>query len=411
MPPPPPAQLEPAAAAPSFPPAPWAIAAEAPAERRFRRFELEGATLWTACYVHPMSDACLQPEFALEQAGALEPTRALDTDLPKLEYIDLRLEPERHWKTVGHKSDRGRNPCHADQYIGPRGLTGLYGRYPDDLWMTVERSGEEPAMSSVTTLYRFQDQRWKDAGTQRKLGDTIARMFRWNGGMLALVETQRVASRFETFGTRAGVRPPRLPKDQRLDELVVHTDGTLTAYDTSQSFVRLIGWAPRDPRPITADLRVVLVSGDESATGKITMSNGRVEIVGFGEIPITGKLADETRTDPLRATLALEGGRWKVVEEKPDASKREAPVVEFPATVPELEAFEGFRLIDKRATADGTIWVTGEVDAGGKSRTVLLRNRPISAPWRASDATLGSPEPKLVPNCNPDDHPNFPAAY
>lgn len=359
-----------------------------------------------------MNDACLQPEFALERADRLEPTRALDADLPKLEYIDLRLEPERHWKTVGHKSDRHRNPCHADQYVGPRGLTGLYGRYPNDVWMTVDRSGEEPAMSSVTTLFRFQEQGWKAIGTQRKLGDTITRMLRWHGGMLAVVEQQGIPARFETFATPAGVRAPRMPKaHSRLEGLAAHADGTLTAYDASQSFVRLVGWAPRDPRPITAELRVVLFSGDESSTGKITMSNGRVEIVGFGEIPITQKPTDQSRTDPLRATLALESGRWKVLDEQPDASRREPPVVEFPPTVPELAAFEAFRLIEKRATEDGTIWATGELQAGGRSRTILLRNRPISAAWRASDATPVSPEPKLVPNCNPDDHPSLPETF
>jgi hypothetical protein len=80
----------------------------------------------------------LQPELAFEREHRFEPTSALENGMPVFAYVDLRHDPDGHWKTLKFRG-RELGPCQADEYVGTRGLTGLYGSFPDEVWMTVDR--------------------------------------------------------------------------------------------------------------------------------------------------------------------------------------------------------------------------------------------------------------------------------
>jgi len=116
--------------------------------------------VWAACYQREGSRACLQPELAFEREHRLEPTSALQSRMPVFEYTNLRNESDGHWKTVKYV-DRELPRCHEDEYVGSRGMTGLYGSFPNDVWMTLDRSGERPGESTISSVYRFDGKEWK----------------------------------------------------------------------------------------------------------------------------------------------------------------------------------------------------------------------------------------------------------
>lgn len=390
--------------------------AEGPTERRFVRFELEGAVVWVACYLHPMAGSCLQPELAVESADRLEPAKALEAGMPVLEYVDLRLERDGHWQRAGHKADRPKDSCEVDRYVGPRGMTGLHGRYPDDVWMTVDRSGEEPVMSSVTSVYRFGGKEWKLASTGKKLGQRITRMFRWQGGMLGLVEDQGSAARFDAFGARAGAVRPTVPKNARIDELLSSIDGTVVAVGGLDS-IELTGWRPGSAQSRTIALRAWLSpERDSDPKGRIALTPaGEVELFGYGELPIEAKPQGTSRMDKLYAKLGLARGGWKVLEQKP--ADWQGPASAEPAAIKALTADKRFALGTNLyplfpnegylATKDGTLWAVGELEQDGKRRALLLRNKPVSARWRTSEAEQKLPEKKLIPGCTPEPGGSF----
>jgi hypothetical protein len=344
-----------------------------------------------------MAGACLQPEFAIEKKDRLEPTTALAEGFPKLEFIDLRLEPEGYWKSVRHKADRGEpRDCYTKQYLGPRGMTGLYGRFPDDLWLVVDRSGEEPVMSSVSTLYRFTGGKWQAHAGKRKYGERVARMFRWQGGMLAVVEHHGIPARFEAFGAKAGAVTPTIPKDVRLGDLSVSENGTLVAV-ASDDVVELHGWAPGSARSAKISLRARLYSDDE--TGRVvTNQDGDVEVFGYGEIPLEAKLTDSFRSDKLRAKLRIERGRWRVVEQKTENwsaidESEPAPIAALVSDKRLELAFNYFPLVPNSgwfSLPDGSLWAQGDLES---EQAQLLRNRPTANVWTVSDAQLISPPP------------------
>lgn len=393
----PPPSVPAVAAAPPFPPAPWAIAAAAPNARRFLRYELGGATVWAACYVDAASGGCLQPELAIERADRLEPTDALAPGMPKLEYIDLRGEPEGHWKAIGHKAHRPRaSSCADETYVGPRAMTGLYGRFPDDVWMTVDRGGEEPAMTSVTSVLRFRGKQWHLVRTQPRLGERVARLFRWRAGMLGLVERHGMPVRFETFGTPPGVVAPRIPRNTTFTDIVVRDDQSLVATATQQ-LVTLVGWAPRAAQPVPITLRATLhTDGDD--TGKVVVTpSGDVDVFGFGEIPIEAEAKDGFASDKLRAKLRFDSGRWEVVEQKRDDWQATGDSSEPPALAA-LRADERFSIVDALAAPGGSRWVAGSADG----RALLLRDRAIEQVWRTSESELAQVPAKVDPRCDPD---------
>jgi len=378
----------------AFPPAPWAIAAVAPAGRRFQRHPLGESAVWVACYTYEMSGACLQPEMAVERSDGLEATNALANGMPTLQYIDLRKEPEGHWGRIRHKAARVSDPCGEDTYFGPRGMTGLYGHFPDDVWMTVDRSGEEYVMTSVTTVYRFQGNTWKAVGATKKLGDRIQRLFPWKQGMLAFVESQGAPSRFLALGARAGSVVPRIPKDTMFDRLVVGEGGVVLAAEARMD-VTLFGWAPQSAMPARLALRAVLYDSDSAGDIDLTPT-GDVELRGFGELPLEKKATGEFRMDKVRAKLRLDHGRWKVLEEKLEDWKGTPLEASRP---PALDGVAGFSQQEELAAPDGSRWITGTLQVDGEEKVVLLHDRPAVRSWQVSGASLKEPANEPSPNC------------
>jgi hypothetical protein len=353
------AQVE---AAPRWaPPAPWVIAAEAPSGRRFVRYALEGTSLWAACDFDEKAHACMQPVLAIETADGLEETQRFAAGMPKLERDG-----------------------------GAHGLTGMYGRYPDDVWMTVERSGAEAPFDALTSLYRF-DGAWKAVPFSGKPGERIDRMDRWHGGMLASVTLLGSLLRFDAFAVAAGVRTPEIPKNSiHFPGFVVQPDGAIMAYHEI-GFVRLVGWSPRDPQPVTLTLRAHILPPDDAVIGDINFSGpGEVRVLGYGSLPVDRSplRGPDVGHAKLRATLRLEKRRWRVIDQKLDDWKADWLPIEAPPSVKPLSSDTrfspiksgGFGLGLVKAT-DGSLWVEGEVNDAGAPRAVLLRDRAVKAPW------------------------------
>lgn len=351
------AQVE---AAPRWaPPPPWVIAAEAPSGRRFVRHALEGTSLWAACDFEEKAQACMQPVLAIETADGLEETQRFAAGMPKLERDG-----------------------------GAHGLRGMYGRYPDEVWMTVERSGAEPPFDAVTSVYRFEGA-WRAVPFSGKPGERIVRLDRWHGGMLALVTFQSSLLRFDAFAVAAGVRTPELPKNWiYFAGFVVQPDGTIMAYH-DVGFVSLVGWSPRDPQPVTLTLRAHTSPPDDAVAGDVRFSGpGEVRVLGYGGLPVDRSplRAPDVGQAKLRATLRLEKRRWRVIDQKLEAWKSDLWPIEDPPSVISLASDTRFTPVKASVfglveATDGSLWVEGEVNDAGARRAVLLRDRAVKAPW------------------------------
>lgn len=396
VPSPPPAKPPEASPPPeaAFPPAPWVVAAIAPAERRFQRYQLGKLGLWAACHAYEMSGGCLQPEFAIERPSGLEPTNALARAMPTLEYVDLRKEPEGHWSRIRHKEHRSDDPCAEDTYFGPRAMTGLYGSFPDDVWMTVDRSGEEYVATSVTTVYRLRSGAWTEVGATKKLGDRITRLSPWKKGMLALVETDGMPTRFEAFAARPGAVVPLIPKDTTFDRFAVQEDGTVLAAEARMD-ITLYGWTPQSPTAARLPLRAVLYGYDDR--GELVFApDGEVDVRGYGALPIAQKASGEFRPERIHAKLRFARGRWKVVEEKLWDWRPAAPDT---GASPKLDGVAGFSQQEELASPDGSRWIAGTLRIAGEEKAVLLHDRPVVRDWRVSGAPLKDPAHERPSDC------------
>jgi hypothetical protein len=147
---------------------------------------------------------------------------------------------------------------------------------------------------------------------------------------------------------------------------------------------------------LTREVQVLSGPGNDVGTLRV-QSNGEVELLCFGELPIEAKIKGGFRSDKLRARLRFEGGRWKVVEQKLENWSVD-PELPGPRTLATLTADRRFSLDHAFVAPDGTGWAIGTAEDG---HALLLRDRSVKEVWRTSDAALAEVPEEQDPNCAP----------